>query len=215
MKINWFLFFVGTIPLWCISQVESTTNLRIDKEAELKTDKYELPKGLSSPEISNNSTLYKIPERLEDYARNKKPFSMNEDNGLLKPIAGNTPKWFKTEKEIKDAYREDQFLGNYKSGGKFIMLLYRDHGSIDGDIVRVFLNNDIIKGRAYLSGHYQTIKISLTKGNNRIDIQALNEGEASPNTAEFQLYDDQGNLITSNEWNLTAGVTASLTVLKE
>jgi len=201
MKKNCLLLLFISIPIWVFSQVETNDNsLRIDRDADLKTSK--LTEGLSSSELNYDAKLYKLPERLEDYSRNKKPFSMNEDNGLLKPVANNTPKWFKTEKDIKDEYRTDQFLGTYKSGGRFVMLLYRDHGSIDGDIVRIFINNDVIKGRAFLTGGYQSIKIN-------------NEGEASPNTAEFQVIDDHGNLITSNEWNLLTGVRASLTVIKE
>ncbi|GAA4271641.1 hypothetical protein U6A24_13730 [Aquimarina gracilis] len=215
MRIKLFLCFIAIIPIWVNAQIESTTSLRIDSESDLNTNDYSLSGELSTSESKSNFGLYEVPEHLEDYARNKKPFSMENDNGFLKPTADGTPKWFKTEKEIKDEYLVDQFLGNFKSGAKFVMLLYRDHGSIDGDLVRIFLNNDVIRGNAYLSGSFKSIKINLVKGFNTIDIQALNEGEASPNTAEFQLYDDQGNLITSNEWNLATGVRASFTVIKE
>ncbi len=216
MKIKQFLFFLTIIPIWAYAQVENSSSLRIDSESDLNTDKYSLSNELSKPKPKSDFNLYKTPERLEDYARNKKTFSMIDDNGFLKPTADATPKWFnKTEKEIKDEYKKDQYLGNFKSGGKFVMLLYRDHGSVDGDVVRIFLNNDVIKGAAYLLGSYKTIKIDLTTGFNNVEILALNEGEASPNTAEFQLYDDQGNLITGNEWNLTAGVKASFTVVKD
>ena len=44
---------------------------------------------------------------------------------------------------------------------------------------------------------------------------ALNQGASGPNTAAFSVYDDAGNLITSNEWNLTIGVKASIIVIKE
>ncbi len=208
------LFFLIMIPIWGNAQIESTTSLRIDPESDLDTSKYSLSTGLSAPESNSNISLYETPEHLEDYARNKKPFSMVDDNGLLQPQVDGTPKWFKTEKEIKDEYKVDQYLGDYESSGKFVMLQYRDHGSVDGDMVRIFVNNDVIRGNAFLSGSFKTIKINLIEGANKIDIQALNEGEASPNTAEFALYDDQGNLITSNEWNLTTGVRASFTVHK-
>jgi hypothetical protein len=45
--------------------------------------------------------------------------------------------------------------------------------------------------------------------------EALNQGTSGPNTAAFSVYDDSGNLITSNEWNLTTGIKATIVVVKE
>jgi hypothetical protein len=44
---------------------------------------------------------------------------------------------------------------------------------------------------------------------------ALNQGTSGPNTAAFSVFDDSGRLITSNEWNLTTGIKASIVVIKE
>ena len=44
---------------------------------------------------------------------------------------------------------------------------------------------------------------------------ALNQGESGPNTAEFQVYDDKGNLVSSKQWNLLTGVKATIVVTKE
>jgi hypothetical protein len=55
----------------------------------------------------------------------------------------------------------------------------------------------------------------LVKGINKIDFEALNEGSASPNTAEFQVYDDQGVAIESSQWNVGKGYKAVIILYKE
>lgn len=199
----------------CITaQIETSNSLRIDQNNNFSTDNYKLPE---TPDLKANSDLYSLPEALEDYndRQNNKTFSMIGDNGLLKPTAEATPKWFKKDKEIKEEYKSDQYFGDFKSGGKFVQLIYRDHEYVDGDIVRILVNDDVILSNVYLSGSFQGIKIDLIKGFNKIDIQALNQGESGPNTAEFHLYDDQGVLLTGNEWNLTTGVKATLIIVKD
>ena len=44
---------------------------------------------------------------------------------------------------------------------------------------------------------------------------ALNQGTSGPNTAQFIMYDDQENEISSNIWNLATGVTASVIIIKD
>ncbi len=215
MRIRFFLFLLIIIHCQISAQIESTSTLRIDSESDFNTDKYSLSKGLSTPDSNNNFTLYTPPKGLEDYARNKKPFSMTGDDGFFDPETEATPKWFKKDKEVKEEYKSDQYLGDFKSGGKFVRLMFRDHQFVDGDMVRIFVNDDVIASNVYLSGAFQGLKIDLLKGFNKIDIQALNQGESGPNTAEFHLFDDQGNLLTGNEWNLTTGVKATLIVVKE
>ena len=55
----------------------------------------------------------------------------------------------------------------------------------------------------------------MSDGFNKIDFLALNQGESGPNTAAFTVYDENGIMITSNEWNLLTGVKASIVVLRE
>ena len=44
---------------------------------------------------------------------------------------------------------------------------------------------------------------------------ALNQGESGPNTAEVRVYDDQGNLMMANRWNLATGTKATFIVVKD
>ncbi|KAA1246889.1 hypothetical protein [Aquimarina sp. RZ0] len=216
IKLVFILFLSFGVSIY--GQIEKPiSTLKIDDESTLKTDnKYSLSTGLSKP--VNNFTLNK-ETKLKDpsipFNRMHKPFDMNEDIGLLKPGQKLTPKWFKKDNEIKEEFKSDQYLGDFKSTSEFVQLIYRDHQSVDGDIVRIFVNDDVVRSSVALDGTFRGFPINLIKGFNKIDIQALNQGASGPNTAQFQLYDDLGNLITSNEWNLTTGVKATLIVVKE
>ncbi|WP_060522375.1 hypothetical protein [Nonlabens sp. MIC269] len=69
--------------------------------------------------------------------------------------------------------------------------------------------------KIYLKYAYQGVRIPLKQGFNKIEIEALNQGESGPNTAEFVVMNDKGEVIQKNEWNLASGVKALLVVLKE
>ena len=63
--------------------------------------------------------------------------------------------------------------------------------------------------------YFLWIDIDCSNGFNKLDFEALNQGTSGPNTAAFSVYDDSGNLITSNEWNLTTGIKATIVVVRE
>jgi hypothetical protein len=59
------------------------------------------------------------------------------------------------------------------------------------------------------------VYLDLNEGINKIEIEALNQGESGPNTAQFVIFDQKKGLITTNKWNLTTGVKAKLVILKD
>ncbi|MFT7066660.1 MAG: hypothetical protein ACJAUO_002247, partial [Sediminicola sp.] len=62
---------------------------------------------------------------------------------------------------------------------------------------------------------FKGINVDLNEGFNRLDFEALNQGSSGPNTAQVDVYDDKGNLIHSNRWNLSTGSKASLIIVKD
>lgn len=121
----------------------------------------------------------------------------------------------KSDRPIKPEYLTNQYLGDFKSGSKFVKFLYRDHEYVDGDRVRVYLNDHVIHPNILLTGEFQGFYIDLEKGFNKIDIEALNQGESGPNTAQFVMYDDNKQVISSNIWNLATGVKATVIIVKD
>ncbi|AUS06715.1 hypothetical protein [Pseudotamlana carrageenivorans] len=121
----------------------------------------------------------------------------------------------KEEIEFRNGSTVDQYLGDFKSKAKFVNVIYRDHGYMDGDVIQVRVNDDIVHARVFLSNSFKGFKLDLKPGLNKIDFVALNQGESGPNTAEFRVIDDKGNVITHNQWNLATGVKATVIVVKE
>lgn len=150
-----------------------------------------------------------------DLTKKKKGFTMIQDSDLIDPGVIYEKKWAKKERESQTAFQGDQFLGQFDTKSVFVNVLYRDHEYPDGDRIRVYLNDDVIRPNVLLGPGYGGFKLNLKKGINKIDFQALNQGESGPNTAEFQVYDDNENLVSSNRWNLSTGSIATIIVVKE
>ncbi len=149
----------------------------------------------------------------------KKPMP-SSGGGIVKdkfqnPNAGMVDKLNRKESDNIDGSKSDRFLGDFRSNGKLVRIVCRDYGEIDGDRVRVYNNDKIVEYEIFLNGNFQEVNIRLEPGFNKIDFQALNMGTSGPNTAEFKMFDDKGKLISSNQWNLTTGVKATLIVVKE
>ena len=85
---------------------------------------------------------------------------------------------------------------------------------MDGDRVKLYVNEQVIRRSITLEGGYYIIDVNLVEGFNRIDIEALNQGSSGPNTAEFKVFDDNGNLLAAREWNILTGYIATMVVMK-
>ena len=112
-------------------------------------------------------------------------------------------------------YRRNQYLGSFKVKTFTSTIRYRDAAFVDGDRIKVHLNGKVIEPEVVMEGGFKGFKINLEKGINRIDFEALNEGFASPNTAEFQIFDDLGVVVSASQWNVGTGYKATVILVKE
>jgi len=108
----------------------------------------------------------------------------------------------------------DYSLGTLQSTSKSIRIEVRDHSLVDGDRIKIYVNEHLINSNIMLSGLSRIINVNLVKGYNRIDIEAINEGYSGPNTAELRVFDENGALISSQEWNILTGQRATLGVIR-
>ncbi len=120
-----------------------------------------------------------------------------------------------TNTNKRPKFKSDNYLGDFRSNSKYVTIICKDYDYVDGDRVKVSINDVLTQENILLTGSYQSFKIDLVSGFNRIDIEALNEGTSSPNTAEFKVFDDEGNVVSANLWNLTTGVKATMIIIKE
>ena len=165
--------------------------------------------GVSSPGIPYKSILDKDDSYLKKYSLFEKK---NETTSLLEKKSeyknpGDAYK-AKLNKEINEGSKVDVFFGKFIVETPRIKLMTRDFADPDGDRVRVILDDVVEIMNITLEGAFQTHYIDLKEGDNLLDILALNQGLSGPNTATFAIYDDNGNLITTNDWNLNTGLAA-------
>lgn len=125
------------------------------------------------------------------------------------------PKIKPKEKEGDAGFFGNMYLGDIKSNGKFVGIVCRDHEYVDGDRVRILLNDEVVEPNIFLTGSFKGVNLDLKKGFNRIDFEALNQGTSGPNTAQVNVYDDEGKMIHSNMWNLSTGSKATIIIIKE
>ena len=200
-----------------LAQVENKdTSVKFEVvEDDYKTpDGYELP-ALKIPSLTKPKDPFK-PNNYSDLGiENAGDFSMNQDDDYIDVKTDTAPKYFSKDKEILEEYGTDQHLGDYTTNSGSVTIMYRDHEYVDGDRVRIYVNGDIVKSSVYLSGGFNGFTFPLQSGFNRVVFQALNQGSSGPNTAELQVFDEEGNIISHNQWNLTTGRKATVMIVKE
>ncbi len=125
------------------------------------------------------------------------------------------PKIYPKENKDDKTYYGDMYLGDVKSNGKFVGVVCRDHEYVDGDRVRIYLNGKVVDPNLLLTGAFNGLNLDLEPGFNRLEFEALNQGTSGPNTAQVNVYDDKGQLIMANKWNLSTGAKATIIVVKE
>lgn len=220
---SFIIFF--TLSLAVNAQLDSQKKSVAIPAVESKKEPNETPKIAPSQPIKNNPSFgsLNVPNLSTSMETPKKSFSLFEENfgnpgelyqkQLDKNLANTklTPE----EVEARNGSLTDQFFGDFKSKAKFVNISFRDHGAVDGDLIQVRVNDDVVMASVFLTGGFKGLKLDLKPGFNKIDFVALNQGESGPNTAEFQVVDDLGNLVSANRWNLSTGVKATIIVVKE
>lgn len=215
-------FFIVTLQL--SAQIDNSNGGGILIPAIETKEKDSLPKAIqikpnpSKPSLTSQKSISGIPFKTKvKITEHKEEFSMFDDNNLVNPGSIYEDRWKKkaVEQQIRPEYMEDVFLGDYKVKTDMVNIMCRDHGLPDGDNVRITINDQVYIPLLTLTGNYKSFNVPLVPGFNRIEFLALNQGTSGPNTAQFQVYDDRGNLVSSKSWNLLTGVKATIIVTKE
>ena len=222
MKRILLLMITFTMSLSGYAQSEFNSKFKaIPPKSNTPKIKKATPPKLDIPPITTPN-VFKNPEIFNP---NPKPtgtiapatnFSMTPKNEFINPGDVYKDKWNKKEdKQEGVVYRKNQNLGNFQTGSTTAKVMYRDAAYVDGDQIRVYLNDKVIQYQVNLDSDFKGFEIVLEKGFNKIDFEALNEGFASPNTAEFQVYDDKGIVISASQWNVGTGYKATIILVKE
>jgi len=180
--------------------------------------------SIKTPNVYDNKTI--TPKSKFQVGEQKSKFTMSTETDFANPGDRYVAKM---EKDVDKALRAEGLregrgtlvkknisLGDFKTKSNYFIIRFRDFGAIDGDLVKVSSNDQVIRDQIFLDSNFKEVKINLVIGFNKLDFEALNIGTLGGNTAEIQVYDDKGQLVTNDYWdNLAAGFKASILVTKE
>ena len=208
-----FLFSFNSLK----AQIENPDN---SVEFGIVEDDYEVPEGYELPAIEAPSLIEPkddfIPDDFSDLGREKtEVLDITFQENFIDVKTNKAPKYFTKDKAPSEEFGTDQYLGEIRTSSGSVTIMYRDHEYVDGDRVRIYVNGDIVKTSVYLSGNFNGFTFPLQSGFNKVEFQALNQGTSGPNTAELLIYDEDGNTLSSNQWNLTTGRKATVTIILE
>ena len=215
-------FYIITIFILCFTCVVSaqTTDIQrgfkinpIDSTLQVELNvsfKLSPIKGLTNKNINYTLNYKSFPEF------NKKKYSVD----MTKKSTLVDKEWvikqrFNEDRSDLGQFAKDYYLGDLKTRFKTVIIRCRDHEYVDGDRIKLMVNDAVIHPNLTLYGDFYSIDIDLKDGFNTINFIALNEGESSPNTAQVQVLDPDGNILTSNRWLIRTGYKASLVIIKE
>lgn len=216
------LFFISLISFSSanlFSQNDSTITKKLNGEIGTTKGNYQLKAVSATKKVKPISNFnLKINKKLNTAAIDKNlkqnKSSAQTQNFLLeelpedKDIIGK--KYWKGKDVTHQKLRSDLSLGTITSKTERVKIECRDFGEVDGDRIRIYLNNKIVSNNIGLKGNYYVYYVNLKKGYNKIDFEALNQGYAGPNTSELKVYDANGMLLTSKGWGLTTRQIATI-----
>lgn len=211
-----FLFFLISFGGWA-QPFETPTSIELGIKPKPDQNQIDIKPIIQekAPTLSDFDSN-KLPEPSFLKTEGKSVFDKPEFRTPNFGIAEKINKSLQTEgRENLEEFKRNQYFGDFKTSSKFIKLVYRDHLAFDGDRVQVVVNDKVILSNVLLEPSYKSIQIDLNIGFNKIEIIALNQGTSGPNTAEFQVYDDQGETISSNQWELATGFKGTIILIKE
>jgi len=197
---------------------------------------FELPKkGISISPISNPdgkispSSSIKYPSIFDKKDKLLENFSLfPKKEEPVKNVMDNKPKFINpgdkiVEKENQKLKKEglssvvdnsDSYLGEFTITTFLLNIECRDYGVVDGDMVRIWLNGELVVPKVDLISGYKRYTLDVKEGLNDIQIEALNTGELFPNTGQFAFSDAHEKLITNQQWNLNSGYRAIIKIRK-
>lgn len=217
--ITFFLFY---LPLLSFAQIDNNNAEETDVfqyEPENKNSLEFIPQDSESKDISAETvtvfgTIKEIAEKFPTHSviPEKRRRSMSDFNQREKDVLV-AQYWNGKDVSVKK-FQTSLELGKLETSSKTIKIICRDHSYVDGDRVKLYVNEQVIRRSITLRGGYYTINVDLKEGFNRIDIEALNQGSSGPNTAEFKVLDENGILLADKEWNILTGYIATLVVMR-
>lgn len=217
MKNLIFTILIFTVAAQSYAQIDNNSGFGTPINAQESDNTFNTTLSTNKTQgLSNNTSFLNVKEDKKPLDNEQpKNLDMTTDNGLLSNKFDYKPSWLTKDKEALEKFGRDQNLGTYGTKSKTVEILCRDNQYVDGDKVRILVNDQVIIHQVNLRSDFQVFEVDLKPGMNHIQFQALNQGSSGPNTAHFRIYDKEGNMLTESEWNLLTGNKGNLVIVQE
>tara|TARA_Y100000385_G_scaffold199896_1_gene207027 strand:- start:53 stop:712 length:660 start_codon:yes stop_codon:yes gene_type:complete len=212
--IFYFLFLISFSLFSQTDTLSDSNKKNIGKNVIIGIPNKKIKKPMSL-EIGNNDGFKKAFDNKNKQDAKKKKEDL-KDKGILSAAKISEERFLKSWKKINAPFPKiDQDLGSFRTQSKAVRIICRDFQYPDGDRVTITINDIPVIRNITLYSSYQSFDLPLQVGINKIAFIALNQGTSGPNTAGFTVFDDAGNVISSNEWNLATGAKATVIIAKD
>lgn len=192
---------------------------------EAEDDSLDASPTTSIKPLKNNSGVTRgvnKPKPLPNIRMPKKEFSMFSQEKFGNSGELYTDRIKKHQNSIvkklelgKKGSKVDLFFGDHKTKSKTVRVYYRDYGEEDGDLIRIFVNGEIVSYRTYLTSVFKWFDLELKEGINTIEFLAIDEGWVLPNSAHFRIVDEDNKIIAADLWGLSKNVKGIVNIIKE
>jgi len=100
-------------------------------------------------------------------------------------------------------------IGSVTMPKRCVEIMVRDHGGVDGDRIKLKLNNKVIVRNLTLTDSWKSYRRRVPRGPSYVIAKALNEGDNSPNTAELAIRPCNGTQRVY-QWKMKTGERRSV-----
>ena len=223
-KNFYFILLTLLISTSLVAQIDNNKAIETDAfnfDPEKKSNEKKIVFDTSNTIEKKGETITRFGS-LSDISDNFPQYSVvpNKNNNKMQnhniPEKDVLVKKYWNGKDISDVKLKTKLeLGKLETTSESVTIEFRDHIFVDGDRVRLYVNGKVIRSNIILYSGFYSVYIKLEEGFNRIDIEALNQGTSGPNTAQFRVVDDNGNILSNQEWNMKTLYIATMVVIKD
>ncbi len=146
------------------------------------------------------------PKEIDFKNKNEPPRYLSDNERILQYIEGG---------EFVPHFPNFDF-GNFETSSDVIFLSFSDDGFIlDGDAIRILINDKVLVNRIELSRHVELYKIKLEPGFNKIEVEAVDEGASKPMTMFLSVLDGNYKSLREKSYPLSIGSKSRIVIVKK
>ena len=146
------------------------------------------------------------PKEIDFKNKNEPPRYLSDNERILQYIEGG---------EFVPHFPNFDF-GNFETYSSTAILSFSDDGSeLDGDAIRIIVNDKIVVNKVVLSRQLENYTINLELGFNKIEVEAIDEGKYKPMSMFLSVRDGYDVLFRKKSYPLSIGSKSRIVIVKK